>query len=92
MSPCHCAVSEASWPPRVTSWGCSRTRRGRMKGGVLQWSLPSWTRRRLPQEGPCEFTSTLPSRCQALGWSEYGAFAQNQVTQSDLGLTPVMMD
>lgn len=35
--------------------------------------------------GPVRIASTLPSRCQALGWSEYGAFAPNQVTQPASG-------
>jgi hypothetical protein len=29
--------------------------------------------------GPVQISASLPSRCQALGWSEYGAFAPDQV-------------
>lgn len=32
--------------------------------------------------GPVRIASTLLSRCQALGWSEYGAFAPNRVAQA----------
>ena len=34
--------------------------------------------------GSVRIDPTLPSRCQALGWSEYGAFAPCRVAQSDL--------
>jgi hypothetical protein len=32
--------------------------------------------------GPVRIDTTLPSRCQALGWSEYGAFAPHRLRQA----------
>jgi hypothetical protein len=38
--------------------------------------------------GSVRIAPTLNSRCQALGWSEYGAFAAGQVTMPNLSKNP----